>query len=49
MADDPHTPHQPGTMDITAQEKTFDGFVTFVTRTVIVIVAALIFLALIAG
>ncbi|NKB29145.1 MAG: aa3-type cytochrome c oxidase subunit IV [Rhodobacteraceae bacterium] len=41
--------HEHGTMDIEVQEKTFAGFVTFVTRTVIIIIAALILLALING
>ena len=41
--------HEHGTMETAVQEKTFAGFVTFVTRTVIVIIAALIFLALING
>jgi hypothetical protein len=39
--------HQHGSMDITAQEKTFAGFVTFATRTVIVILVAVVLLALI--
>jgi len=37
--------HKPGTMNIDAQEKTFHGFVSFVTRAVIVIFLILIFLA----
>lgn len=41
--------HEHGEMDISVQEKTFDGFVTFVTRTVIVIIVALILLALVNG
>lgn len=39
--------HKHGDMDITTQEKTFEGFVTFTIRTVIVIIVALILLALI--
>lgn len=41
--------YKPGSMDMTAQEKTFQGFVKFMTRTVIVIIAVLIFLALANG
>lgn len=41
--------HKHGEMDITVQEKTFDGFMKFVTRTTIVIIVALILLALING
>jgi hypothetical protein len=39
--------HEHGSMDITAQEKTFEGFVRFTIWTVVVIIAALILLALI--
>lgn len=39
--------HKHGSMDITAQEKTFETFVKFVTWTVVAIIAALIFLALV--
>ena len=39
--------HKHGSMDITSQEKTFDGFVTFVTRTVMVILAVVVFMALV--
>lgn len=39
--------HKHGDMDITVQEKTFEGFVTFTIRTVIVIIAAVILLALV--
>jgi len=39
--------HKHGEMDTTAQEQTFNGFVTFVTRSVIVILLALVFLALV--
>lgn len=38
--------HIPGTMDIRVQEKTFAGFVTAVTRTVIVIAIFLLLLAM---
>lgn len=38
-----------GSMDITEQQKTFDGFVTFATRSVIAIIVFLLFLALIGG
>lgn len=34
-----------GSMDITAQEKTFEGFMKFGTRMIVVIVAVLIILA----
>ena len=39
--------HEPGTMDITTQEKTFEGFVRWVVNGVIVIIVFLIFLALV--
>ncbi|MBI1417389.1 MAG: aa3-type cytochrome c oxidase subunit IV [Limimaricola sp.] len=38
-----------GEMDIRTHEKTFDGFVWFVSRGVIVILCVLIFLALVNG
>ena len=38
--------HKHGDMDITTQEKTFEGFVNFVIRTVIVILVAVILLAI---
>ncbi|WP_179378673.1 aa3-type cytochrome c oxidase subunit IV [Jannaschia marina] len=38
--------HKPGSMDITEQEKTFAGFMTFTKWAVIVIIAILIFLAI---
>lgn len=41
--------HKHGEMDISVQEKTFDGFITFTTRSVIAIVVALVLLALIGG
>ena len=43
MADD----HKHGDMDIDVQERTFAGFMTFTVRTVIVIIAVLIFLAIV--
>ena len=36
-------------MDVTEQEKTFASFITFVVRTAVVIIVALILLALING
>jgi Bacterial aa3 type cytochrome c oxidase subunit IV len=39
--------HEHGNMDIRVQEKTFEGFVTFVTRAVIVIIALVVFMALV--
>ena len=41
--------HIQGTMDITAQEKTFNGFIQFIKYTVIAIVVFLVFLALVGG
>ncbi|WP_376876831.1 aa3-type cytochrome c oxidase subunit IV [Albirhodobacter sp. R86504] len=41
--------HIQGTMDITAQEKTFKGFISFVKYGVIAIVVFLVFLALVNG
>ncbi|UWR23085.1 aa3-type cytochrome c oxidase subunit IV [Sulfitobacter sp. S190] len=38
--------HEHGSMDVTTQEKTFDGFMSFVTRSVIVILVALVLMAL---
>lgn len=38
--------HKHGDMDITAQEKTFAGFMTFTKWAVIVIIGILVFLAL---
>ena len=38
--------HKHGSMDVTDQEKTFAGFVTFTKWTVIAIVAILVLLAL---
>lgn len=42
MADD----HKPGEMDISEQEKTFAGFMTFTKWTVIAIIVLLILLAI---
>lgn len=41
--------HVEGSMDIAAQERTFEGFMRWVTRAAIVIVVALVFLALVNG
>lgn len=41
--------HKHGDMDITVQEKTFDGFMKMVTRVAIGIIIFLIFLALVGG
>jgi hypothetical protein len=41
--------YQPGKMDIRVQEKTFAGFVHFVTYAVVAIVLFLVFLALANG
>ena len=40
--------HEHGSMNTESQEKTFDGFVTFVSRSVIVIIGILIFMAIFA-
>ena len=37
--------HEHGTMNTDVQEKTFDGFMSFVTRSVIVILFVLVVLA----
>ena len=39
--------HKHGTMDVKEHEKTFAGFVTFTRNSVIVIIAILIFMALV--
>lgn len=45
---EPHmAEHKPGSMDITEQERTFEGFIKITIRAVIVIFAILIFLALV--
>jgi hypothetical protein len=41
-----HGDHVPGMMDVSVQEKTFDGFLRMVTRAVILIMVVLVFLAL---
>ncbi|MBP1807206.1 aa3-type cytochrome c oxidase subunit IV [Rubellimicrobium aerolatum] len=41
--------HEPGTMDITAQEATFAGFMRFATRMAAIIVVLLVLLALVNG
>lgn len=41
--------YQPGKMDIRVQEKTFAGFIRFVTVAVVVILCFLVFLALANG
>ncbi|AQS47058.1 MULTISPECIES: aa3-type cytochrome c oxidase subunit IV [Thioclava] len=41
--------YKPGNMDIRDQERTFNGFVRFVTVSVIVIICFLVFLALVNG
>ncbi|MDT8326457.1 MAG: aa3-type cytochrome c oxidase subunit IV [Roseovarius sp.] len=38
--------HKHGEMDIQVQQKTFDGFVKYVTYSVVVIIGVLVFLAL---
>ncbi|KIN70725.1 hypothetical protein Z945_3189 [Sulfitobacter noctilucae] len=38
--------HEHGSMDTKVQEKTFDDFMSFVTKTTIVIVALLVLMAL---
>ncbi|MCB1333806.1 MAG: aa3-type cytochrome c oxidase subunit IV [Roseivivax sp.] len=41
--------HKHGSMDITTQEKTFDGFMSFAMKTVIGIMVFLVLLAMING
>jgi len=41
--------HKHGEMDITVHEKTFNGFITFVTRGTILCILILIFLGLVAA
>jgi hypothetical protein len=41
--------HKHGTMDITVQQQTFDSFIRFTTRTVIVIAVSLVLLAIFNG
>lgn len=40
--------HEHGTMNSDVQEKTFNGFVTFVTRATLVIIGILLFMAVFA-
>lgn len=39
--------HKHGSMDIRTQERTFDGFISFTVRVVWVVIATLVFLALV--
>ncbi len=39
--------HKHGEMDVTVQEKTFDGFVKMVSRATILIIVVLVFIALV--
>lgn len=39
--------HKHGSMDIEEQEKAFDGFIKYATRTAIVCVVVLVFMALV--
>ncbi|MEM8537252.1 MAG: aa3-type cytochrome c oxidase subunit IV [Pseudomonadota bacterium] len=41
--------HKHGEMDITSQEKTFEGFMNLTTKATIVIVVALVLLAIFAS
>ncbi|MCL4159784.1 UNVERIFIED_CONTAM: hypothetical protein GTU68_064327 [Idotea baltica] len=41
--------HKHGEMDITVQEKTFDGFMSMVTKGAIICILLLIFVALVNG
>ncbi len=38
--------HKHGSMDISVQEKTFDGFITFTIRSLIAIFAIVVFLVI---
>ncbi|MEL6679621.1 MAG: aa3-type cytochrome c oxidase subunit IV [Pseudomonadota bacterium] len=38
--------HEHGTMDVTEQQKTFDGFMAWVVRTIVASIAVLLFLAI---
>lgn len=38
--------HEHGTMDVTEQERTFNGFITWTVRTLIMIAIVLIFMAI---
>ncbi|GAB1361450.1 aa3-type cytochrome c oxidase subunit IV [Rhodobacter sp.] len=46
MADHSHGEYKHGTMDVRVQEKTFAGFVRWVTWTAVVIFLVLVFMAL---
>lgn len=46
MADHSHSTHQHGSMDIRVQEKTFAGFIRWITWSVVVILLVLVVLAL---
>lgn len=39
--------HKHGSMDIGVQEKTFEGFMSYVTKTAIVCILVLVFMALV--
>jgi len=41
--------HKHGEMDVSVQEKTFDGFMSIVTKSTVVIIVALVLLAIING
>ena len=43
------TEHKHGSMDTEVQEKTFAGFINWTTKTVIVCILALLFIALVNG
>ena len=43
------TEHKHGSMDTEVQEKTFAGFINWATKTVIVCILALLFIALVNG
>ena len=47
MADEHH--HEHGTMDITAQERTFAGFMWWASRVVVTVIVLLILLYLVNG
>lgn len=49
MADHHEGEHKHGTMDISSQEKMFDAFMRFSTRSAIVIIVLLVLLALVNG
>ncbi len=41
--------HEPGSMDITEQERTFEAFVRWTMRVVVAVIVALILLAIVNG